>query len=73
MPGLMVVTVGDVVPDRVVGVVAGVVVPGVVFTERQTIAPLTHFVPGDTAPRFTYAELTQTDQLCPSDEHWMEP
>jgi hypothetical protein len=71
-PGLTVVTVGDVVTGGFVDIVGVVVVLMVVF-ERQTMAPLTHFVPGDTAPRLTYAELTQTDQVVPSDEHWIDP
>jgi hypothetical protein len=54
------------------GVVVFAVFTGVVTgfeAESQTIAPLTHFVPDDTAPILTNAELTQTDQLFPSAEH----
>jgi len=35
----------------------------------QTIAPLRHFVPGETVPRAMYTLLTHTDQLFPSAEH----
>lgn len=54
-----------------VGPAGVVVVVGVVGFELEAhmMAPLTHFVPDDTAPILTKLPSTQTDQPSPSDEH----
>jgi len=48
------------------------VVAGLELLEH-TMAPFRHFVPDETAPMLTYKPLTQTDQLSPSEGHWIAP
>jgi hypothetical protein len=63
----------DVHPDDAAVVVAALevlVFPAAVFElPAQTMAPLMHLVPEETAPILMKAPLTQTDQLRLSDEH----